>query len=308
MIGAILAGGYGKRLRPYTERIPKGLLELKDGYTILHKQLDDFSYAGIKKVFMLTSHLSQRIEETFGSEYRGMRIEYLHEDKPMGKMFSMRNLISAADTDAVVRNGDTVSDIDLRRMIDFSNDSGKPLTVHVTRMRSPYGVVDVDHGAVRRFREKPLLDVLINAGVYIIRKEIFHYFMEQSVSFEPEIAVFPSLAERGLVSAYYEDGEWLGIDSEKDLESARNEFAGRDDFQWGYRKLLLRDGNVSVWSLRINSNREVPLWMDNGVMRVVSGSVEYNTELCQSGSVSVISAGGVLKSSDISIVEITQLG
>ena len=47
MIGAILAGGYGKRLRPYTERIPKGLLELKDGYTILHKQLDDFSYAKI---------------------------------------------------------------------------------------------------------------------------------------------------------------------------------------------------------------------------------------------------------------------
>lgn len=38
-VGMILCGGYGKRLRPITERIPKPLIEIKDGYTILDKQL-----------------------------------------------------------------------------------------------------------------------------------------------------------------------------------------------------------------------------------------------------------------------------
>lgn len=307
MIGAILAGGYGKRLRPHTDRIPKGLLELREGYTILHKQLDDFSYAGIRKVFMLTGYLSERIEQTFGSEYRGMSIVYLREDKPMGKMFSMRNLISASDSDVMVRNGDTVCDVDLRRMIDSSSGSGKPLTIHVTKLRSPYGIVEIDRGLIRNFMEKPVLDVFINAGIYVIRKDIFHYFLEASGSVEPELSVFPLLAERGLVSSYYEEGEWFGIDSEKDLEGARKAFADREDFSWGYRKLLLRAKGVSVWRLRINSGRDVPLWTDNGIMRVMSGEVRYNGMEIPAGSVSAITSAGSLRSSDISTVEVTQI-
>ncbi|MEM3811743.1 MAG: sugar phosphate nucleotidyltransferase, partial [Thermoplasmata archaeon] len=53
MIGAILAGGYGKRLLPLTESKPKVLLEIKENYTILDKQLLDMKDAGIKSVYLL---------------------------------------------------------------------------------------------------------------------------------------------------------------------------------------------------------------------------------------------------------------
>ena len=48
-IGMILCGGFGKRLRPLTETIPKPLIEIKDNYTILDKQLFDFKNAGVDK-------------------------------------------------------------------------------------------------------------------------------------------------------------------------------------------------------------------------------------------------------------------
>jgi len=76
-IGMILCGGFGKRLRPLTETIPKPLIEIKDNYTILDKQLFDFKNAGVDKVLLLTGFLSEKIRERYGNEYRGVEIEYI---------------------------------------------------------------------------------------------------------------------------------------------------------------------------------------------------------------------------------------
>jgi len=55
-LALILAGGQGKRLRPLTERVPKPLLELREGYTILDKQLGDLRAAGVRRVVLLIGH------------------------------------------------------------------------------------------------------------------------------------------------------------------------------------------------------------------------------------------------------------
>jgi NDP-sugar pyrophosphorylase family protein len=85
-VGMILCGGFGKRLRPLTETVPKPLIEIKDDYTILDKQLFDFKNAGVNQVFLLTGFLSDKIRERFGEEYLGVKIEYVEEDKPLGTL------------------------------------------------------------------------------------------------------------------------------------------------------------------------------------------------------------------------------
>ena len=303
MIGAILAGGYGKRLKPHTDKIPKSLLELKTGYTILHKQLDDFHSAGIKRVVLLTGYLSDKIEETFGNEYHGISIEYQREEKPLGKLFSMRNLISVCNDDVVVRNGDTVCDIDIGKMARSARESGYLISLFVTRMRSPFGVVDLDSDRITGFREKPLLDVFINAGIYYIKKESFPFFLEGYDSTEIETSVFPALAKRRLLLAYFEDGEWIGIDSEKELEAARKEFQHREDFEWGYRKLI--PGVDRKWRYRINSGKAIEL-SANCALKILQGSLRVGQNVLQSGMDFCAGKGSVLYAGDVTVFDLTE--
>ncbi|MCL4342354.1 MAG: nucleotidyltransferase family protein [Candidatus Thermoplasmatota archaeon] len=296
MIGAILAGGYGKRLKPHTDKVPKGLLELKPGYTILHKQLDDFFSAGIKRVVLLTGYLSDKIEETFGNEYHGISIEYQREEKPLGKLFSMRNLISVCHDDVVVRNGDTVCDIDIGKMARSARESECLISVFVTRMRSPFGVVDLDSDRITGFREKPVLDVFINAGIYYIKKESFPLFLEEYDSTEVETSVFPTLAGRRLMLAYLEEGEWIGIDSEKELEAARNEFQQREEFEWGYRKLI--SGVDRKWKYRINSGKAIEVPFESALNVLQGRLIAYDRTL-EAGMHFNARKGAILKAADV---------
>ena len=303
MIGAILAGGYGKRLKPHTDKVPKSLLELKPGYTILHKQLDDFFAAGIKRAVLLTGYLSDKIEETFGNEYHGISIEYQREDKPLGKLFSMRNLISVCNDDVVVRNGDTVCDIDIGKMARTARESECLISVFVSRMRSPFGVVELEKDRITGFREKPILDVFINAGIYYVKKEAFPLFLDQYETAEIETSVFPLLAGRRMMLAYIEDGEWIGIDSEKELEAARTEFHHREEFEWGYRKLI--PGAGKTWKYRINSGKtvEVP---SGSALNVVQGRLIAGGRTLEAGMQFNASKVTAVKAADVTALYLTE--
>ena len=62
-VGMVLCGGFGKRLRPVTEKVPKPLLEIKEDYAILDKQLFDFKNAGVNEVYLLAGYLHEKNEE-----------------------------------------------------------------------------------------------------------------------------------------------------------------------------------------------------------------------------------------------------
>jgi NDP-sugar pyrophosphorylase family protein len=238
MIGMILCGGYGKRLTPLTESMPKPLIEVKDGYTILDKQLYDFRHAGIDRAILLTGYLSEKIEERYGASYEGVGIEYSREEEPLGTLMAIRMGLKKADKDVVIRNGDVVTDVNLRRMVTRAQESDYPVTVFITKMRSPYGVVEIGEDRIRSFREKPLLDYYINAGVYYVKKDAFSLF-EGFESGDVEKTLFPLLAREDKLGYYTEDTFWMSIDTTKDLEEIRREYQHREDKPWGYEKILI---------------------------------------------------------------------
>ena len=89
-VGMILCGGFGKRLRPVTETVPKPLVEINDDYTILDKQIFDFKNAGIDEVYLLAGFLHEKIEERYGLEYNGVKLHYVIEDEPLGTLNAIR--------------------------------------------------------------------------------------------------------------------------------------------------------------------------------------------------------------------------
>lgn len=246
--GMILCGGFGKRLRPLTERVPKPLIEIKDNYsildnqtnyTILDKQIFDFKNAGVDRVLLLTGFLSEKIEERFGDNYNGMKIEYVIEDEPLGTLNAIKlGMEQIGDNEqCVIRNGDVVADLNIKNMIHQGEKSDYPFSIFITKMMSPYGIVEISGDKLVSFKEKPLLDYYINGGVYFSNGEI--NFGDFDIG-DIEKTVFPMLAKENQLGYYKEDGLfWMAIDTSKELEEIRKEYKNREDKPWGYEKVLI---------------------------------------------------------------------
>ncbi len=236
-VAAVLCGGYGTRLRPLTEEIPKPLFELKAEYTILDRQLLHFKTAGIKKVYLLAGYLHEKIHERYKDSWNGLTIEYLVEDVPRGTLYALNNLFSATERDAVVTNGDIVTDINVKEMI--YHHRKREMLMYVTPLVSPFGVVELSESRVVSFKEKPVLPFYVNGGIYVISSDLKEYFMKHREG-DAEKLAFPSIAQDGLLRYYKEDDVfWQSVDSVKDLEAVRSEYQNREDKPWGYEKIIV---------------------------------------------------------------------
>ncbi len=273
MIGAILAGGFGKRLKPITDQIPKVLVEIKSNYTIMDRQILDFKYLGVKDIYVLSGHLGERIEERYGEKFDEMNFHYLREEKPMGTLYSIRNLLeNAGNDDIILRNGDTLTDINFEKFKTFSQESSFGMTMFVTKMKSPYGIVEMNGEQVTSFREKPILDHYINSGLYYIKNEIKPMFFNDYNGKDIETTAFPEISSKHLLGAYKEDSMWIGVDSEKDLELARKEYLGRDDTIYGYRKNIFENEKIRIMEFLVKDGYSATISTDDGtLMRIIQG-------------------------------------
>jgi NDP-sugar pyrophosphorylase family protein len=238
-VGMILCGGFGKRLRPLTESVPKPLIEIKDDYTILDKQFFDFKNAGVDEVLLLTGFLHDKIQERYGEEYLGVKVQYVEEEEPLGTLNAIKLGMECVKdgNQCVIRNGDVVADLNIKKMIEQGEKSDYPLSIFITRMISPYGIVEVSGDRLVSFKEKPVLDYYINGGVYFTKGEID--FGDFDVG-DIEKTVFPMYAKNNHLGYYKEDGLfWMAIDTSKELEEIRKEYKNREDKPWGYEKILI---------------------------------------------------------------------
>jgi NDP-sugar pyrophosphorylase family protein len=236
-VGAVLCGGYGMRLRPLTEEIPKPLLDLKEGYTILDKQLLHFKFAGIRTVYLLAGYLHDKLSARYGNMWDDIEINYLIEDNPRGTLFALNNLFKTVNEDVVVMNGDIVTDMNLKEMI-HHHKSGEML-MFITPLISPFGVVELSDSKVISFSEKPVLPYHINGGIYVMDSSLKKYCSSYSEG-TVETLVFPTIAREGLLRYYREDTAfWHSVESAKDLEIVQLEYSNKQDKPWGYEKIIV---------------------------------------------------------------------
>jgi len=227
MKAVILAGGYGKRLRPLTTEKPKPLIEIAKK-PILAIQFEWLKNHGINEVILCVGFLKEKIIEYVGNGRRfGMRVGYAVEEEPLGTGGALLNseLLLKGEERFVVLNGDVITDLDISRLVDRLN---KPIgTIALVPLRSTYGVVMInDKGEITEFKEKPILkDFWINAGVYCLNHTIFRYLPEKG---DIEATTFPKLAEEKKLGAVkYATCFWRAIDVQKDIEEAEKDLSIR---------------------------------------------------------------------------------
>lgn len=218
MKAVILAGGYGKRLRPLTDNIPKSLLPVA-GRPILEWQIRWLAEHGVRDVIICIGYLKEKIIESVGSGQRlGVRVGYVVEDEPLGTGGALKNAehLLREEERFYVLNGDVLTNINPTLLVDHLG--GSIGAVAVIPLPSPYGIVGFGEDLrIREFREKPVIDgYWINAGIYAFTPEVFSYLPDRG---DMEKTAFPKLSSAGMLTAVPFRGTlWKSIDSHKDLE------------------------------------------------------------------------------------------
>ena len=144
----VLAGGQGQRLRPLTENLPKPMLKVA-GRPILERIVLHLVGYGIRRIYLSVNYLAQVIQEHFGDGERfGCRIEYLHEDTPLGTGGCLSLLPEKPAVPLIVLNGDLVTQFDVGKMLEHHTSGRFAMTVGTREhpYTVPFGVVQSEDG------------------------------------------------------------------------------------------------------------------------------------------------------------------
>lgn len=190
--GMILAAGFGTRLRPLTDSLPKALAPINNK-PLLDFVIRKFITAGIEKIVINTHYLSEKISEYLKTQNYNAEIILVHEEKILGTgggIKNIRNLIKGDNF--LVHNVDVISNLDLRKLIAY-HQRYQPLTTMVMQNRQTYNQVLVDENneicgldyvkkGIRKLVKAPAGDprVLAFCGIHVISSRIFEYFGNES--------------------------------------------------------------------------------------------------------------------------------
>ena len=234
MQALVLAGGEGTRLRPLTYTTPKPVMPLA-GRPFLSFMLDWLHSHGVTEVILSCGFMSDDVRHVLGDIYDGMRLRYVIEREPLGTAGPVRLALDEGvlEQRLLVLNGDVLTDIDLTGELAEHERRGARVTLalHPVEDTASYGVVPTaSDGRVEAFLEKTD-DVVrtnrINAGAYVVEREVVEALIPagRPVSFERE--VFPALVGDGLYG-FEAAGYWIDIGTpERYLESTWDLLAGR---------------------------------------------------------------------------------
>lgn len=221
-IMVIMAGGLGKRLRPYTEDCPKPMLPVA-GKPMLEHIIDRARAEGLSRFVLSIHYLGHMVEEYFGNGERWqVDIAYLREETPLGTAGAI-SLLDPRPQDAfLVTNGDVLTDINYAEMLDFHRHHGAMATMAVRQheWQHPFGVVHTQGINIVGFEEKPVHCTHVNAGIYVLEPQALDALQRGESCDMPTL--FERLQHQGKATIAYPMHEpWLDVGRPDDLERAR---------------------------------------------------------------------------------------
>lgn len=199
MKAIIMAGGEGSRLRPLTCDLPKPMVPIMNK-PIMEHIIYLLKSHGITDIGVTLMYLPQKIKDYFGSGSNfGVNIQYFTEDSPLGTAGSVKNAERFLDDTFVVISGDSLTNMNLSKAIEFHKAKKSKATLVLTKVDVPleYGVVITNkNGAIKGFLEKPswgeVFSDTVNTGTYILEPGVLKYF-EKNVKFDFSQDLFPML-------------------------------------------------------------------------------------------------------------------
>jgi dTDP-glucose pyrophosphorylase len=221
----IMAGGRGQRLMPLTENTPKPML-LVGEKPILEHNIDRLAKFGIKNICISVNYLAQNIIDYFrDGASKGLSIQYVHEDKPLGTLGSVKLCQQNEHDYVMVMNSDLLTNIDYEAFFQTFIRSGADMAVATTsyQVEVPYGVLEVDNGNfVNSLKEKPRYTYYSNAGIYLVKRELLSFVPDREFYNVTDLMDMLIRQGKKLVS-FPILGYWLDIGKHEDFRKAQED-------------------------------------------------------------------------------------
>ncbi len=219
----IMAGGKGTRLRPLTEKLPKPMLPVGDR-PLMERTIEQLRRSGIRNVNITTHFQPEKIVDHFGDgKAFGVTINYLPEDEPLGTAGAL-DMMEDTDEPVLVINGDVLTRVDYRAMLNYHREHSADMTIGVRKydLQVPYGVIDSDGPNVRKLREKPVIELFVNAGIYLLEPGLNRY-LPDSGPFDMTELIQRMIDDGSNVVNFPIVEYWLDIGHPADYEQAQQD-------------------------------------------------------------------------------------
>lgn len=219
----IMAGGFGTRLKPLTDKCPKPMLKVGNK-PILEIALFNFIQAGFSNFYISTHYMPEQIKEHFGDGSQwNVKISYLHEETPLGTGGAVGLLpTDIPQLPAIVMNGDILTKVDFQLLLKFheENDADATMCVREYDYQIPYGVIKGTGNRITDMEEKPVQRFFVNAGIYVISQDIIKGVSANTYIDMPTL-LEQKIAEKGQVLMFPIHEYWLDIGRMDDFKQAQ---------------------------------------------------------------------------------------
>ena len=209
----ILAGGYGTRLAEETKVKPKPLVKIGNKPIVWHL-LKIYSHYGINDFIICLGYKGELLVKELNqiSKNEDWNIKYVKTGlKTMtgGRIKKIQKFIKN-DENFCLSYGDGLSDVNIKKQIQFHLKNKKIATLTAVKYKNPKGILIFgNQNKIKNIKEKPV--EYINGGFFVLSKKIFNFLKNSKTIFEKDC--LPKLAHNNELMAFKHKGFWGCMDT-----------------------------------------------------------------------------------------------
>ena len=221
----VMAGGRGRRLGPYTWVLPKPLMPVGD-MPILELLLRQLAYYEITDVTLAVGYRAEYIRMVVGDGSKfGLQVRYVQEAQPLGTAGPLA-LIDDLDSTFLVMNGDLLTSLNFRQLIDYhlSHQAVATVATYQRTLEVSLGVLQTDADQrVISWTEKPKYEFQVSMGINVLEPSMLRHVKADTFYDLPDLIKQAVADNEKVVTFPFRDGYWLDIGRPEDYEQALRE-------------------------------------------------------------------------------------
>jgi len=213
----LLAGGFGTRMSEYTKTIPKPMINI-NGKPLLLYIMKHYAKYGYKDFYIALGYRGEIIKEFFNKKFFDWNINFIETGKNTmtgGRLKRLKKLIGKETF--MMTYGDGLSDINLKKLLEFHKKKKKLVTLTAVRPPARFGVIKFKGQIVSYFKEKSKLDEgWINGGFFVMEPEFLKFIKDDKTYLERQ--PLEKVTKQRQLAAFKHKGFWQCMDTKRDKD------------------------------------------------------------------------------------------